>query len=91
MKEHGEVALVSEPGQVFAETFVDFKWRLWQMGFRVPMAAGYANGFFGYLPPTHAFPQGGYEPGMAEGLGLREDMQDLMWAALESIAAPHAA
>ncbi len=51
----GEVALMGEPGEVFAETFVDFKRCLWQMGFRVPMAASYANGFFAYLPPTYAF------------------------------------
>jgi len=81
----GEVALVGEPGEVFAETFVDFKRRLWQMGFGVPMAASYANGFFAYLPPAHAFPEGGYEIGWAQRLGLREDMQELMWDALEKI------
>lgn len=79
----GEMALVGEPGEVFAETFVEFKRRLWQMGFRVPMAASYANGFFGYLPPSHAFPEGGYEVGWAQRLGLHEDMQDLMWEAME--------
>lgn len=80
-----DVVLIGEPGEVFAETFVDYKRRLWQMGFRVPMAASYANGFFGYLPPAHAFPQGGYEVGWAKRLGLREDMQDLMWQAIEKI------
>ncbi len=81
----GEVALVGEPGEVFAETFVDFKRCLWQMGFGVPMAASYANGFFGYLPPAHAFPEGGYEVGWARRLGLREDMQERMWEAIEGI------
>jgi len=81
----GEMALVGEPGEVFAETFVDFKRRLWQMGFRVPMASGYANGFFAYLPPAHAFPQGGYEVSWAQRLGLREDMQERMWEAVERI------
>jgi len=81
----GEVALIGEPGEVFAETFVDYKRRLWQMGFRVPMAASYANGFFAYLPPSHAFPQGGYEIGWARRVGLREDMQERMWEAMERI------
>jgi neutral ceramidase len=82
----GEMALIGEPGEVFAETFVDLKRRLWQMGFHAPMAASYSNGFFGYLPPTHAFPQGGYEVGWARRLGLREDMQDRMWRAMEKMA-----
>jgi len=87
----GEMALVGEPGEVFPDTFVDFKRRLWQKGFYTPMAASYANGFFGYLPPAHAFPEGGYEIGWPRRLGLREDMQDLMWQALEALVAPHAA
>jgi len=81
----GEMALVGEPGEVFTETFVDFKRWLWQMGFGVPMAASYANGFFGYLVPAHAFPEGGYEVGWAQRLGLREDMQERMWKAIEKI------
>jgi len=84
-----DVVLIGEPGEVFAETFVDYKRRLWQMGFGVPMAASYANGFFGYLPPTHAFPEGGYEVEWAQRVGLREDMQKLMWQAIESLVAPH--
>ena len=71
--------------EVFAETFVDFKRRLWQMGFRVPMAASYMNGFFWYLAPARAFPEGGMEVGRARAAGLREDMQAVMWAALEGI------
>jgi hypothetical protein len=54
------------------------------------MASSYANGFFGYLPPTHAFPQGGYEVGWAGRLGLREDMQDRMWEAMEGITTQYA-
>ena len=81
----GQMGLVGEPGEVFAETFVDFKRRLWQMGFGVPMAASYANGFFGYLPPARAFPEGGYEVGWARRLGLREDMQERMWEAIEGV------
>jgi len=81
----GDVACVGEPGEVFAETFVDFKRRLWQMGFRVPMAASYMDGFFWYLPPALAFPEGGMEVERARAAGLREDMQDVMWAALEAV------
>jgi len=85
-----DAVLVGEPGEVFAETFVDFKRRLWQMGFGTPMASSYMNGFFGYLPPGHAFPEGGYEVGWAEKLALREDMQSVMWRAIESLVVPHA-
>lgn len=81
----GDLALIGEPGEVFAETFVAFKRRLWQRGFGVPMASSYANGFFGYLPPTRAFPQGGYEVDWAQRLGLREDVQDRMWETIERI------
>ncbi len=81
----GDMVLVGEPGEVFAETFVDFKRRLWHMGFRVPMASGYANGIFSYLPPADAFPQGGYEVSWARRAGLREDMQERMWEAIEGI------
>ena len=86
----GEMALVGEPGEVFAQTFVAFKRSLWQMGFGVPMASSYANGFFGYLAPAHAFPEGGYEVASAQRHGMREDMQDVMWQALEEMVAPHA-
>jgi len=85
----GDMALIAEPGEVFTETYVDFKRRLWQMGFGVPMAASYANGSFGYLPPAHAFPEGGYEVGWARRVGLREDMQELMWHALAGLVAPY--
>jgi hypothetical protein len=54
------------------------------------MASSYMNGFFGYLPPGHAFLEGGYEVGWAENLALREDMQSVMWRAIESLVVPHA-
>jgi neutral ceramidase len=81
----GHLALVGEPGEVFAETFVDFKRRLWQMGYRVPMAASYMDGFFWYLPPAHAFAEGGMEIERARAVGLREDAQAVMWEALEKV------
>lgn len=81
----GDMALVGEPGGVFAETFVDFRRRLRQMGFCVPMAASCMNGRLWYLAPASAFPEGGMEVGRARAAGLREDMQAVMWAALEDI------
>lgn len=84
----GDVALIGEPGEVFYETVVEFKRRLWRMGFGVPMMSGYANGFFVYLPPADAFAEGGYEVEWARTLGLREDLQAAIWEAIETII-PH--
>ncbi|MCJ7739508.1 MAG: hypothetical protein MUQ10_19715, partial [Anaerolineae bacterium] len=81
----GDVVLLGEPGEVFSETFVEFKRRLWRMGFSVPMMSGYANGFFSYLPPTEAFAEGGYEVNRARTVGLREDLQTAIWEAIEKV------
>jgi len=80
-----EVAVIGEPGEVFAETVLMFKKRLSRMGFGVPMMSSYANGFFVYLPPSEAFIEGGYEVEWARRLGLREDLQTTMWEAIESV------
>ena len=80
-----EVAMIGEPGEVFAETVLMFKRRLGSMGFGVPMMSSYANGFFVYLPPSEAFAEGGYEVEWACRLGLREDLQMAMWEAIEKV------
>lgn len=85
-----EFVLVGEPGEVFAETFVDLKRELWQMGFQVAMTAGYMNGGFGYLPPREAFAEGGYEIDMAKRLGLREDTQERMRRKIIAMVLPFA-
>jgi hypothetical protein len=81
----GDVAFVSEPGEVFAETFVGFKRRMRQLGYRTPMAISCMDGFFWYLTPAEALPDGGMEVELARQLGLREDLHEVMWQALESI------
>ncbi|NLE46551.1 MAG: hypothetical protein GX620_17685 [Chloroflexi bacterium] len=83
-----ELAMIGEPGEVFCETALLFKRRLWQMGFGVPMTSGYANGYFSYLPPSEAFAEGGYEVEWARKLSLREDLQTAMWEAIEGLI-PH--
>jgi neutral ceramidase len=80
----GEVALVGQPGEIFSESALEIKRRLGEMGFGVPMVSGYANGFFVYLPPTNAFREGGYEVKWAQTLGLRDDVQQAMWQAIEA-------
>jgi len=74
-----EVVIIGEPGEVFAETVLAFKRRLWRMGFGVPMMSSYANGFFVYLPPSEAFAEGGYEVEWARRLGLRQT-SDKRWS-----------
>jgi len=66
----GDVALLGEPGEVFSET--------------VPMMSGYANGFFAYLPPADAFAEGGYEVDWARTLGVREDLQAVIWESIKA-------
>ena len=78
----GDIALVGQPGEIFAESVLAIKHRLWEMGVGVPMVSGYANGFFTYLPPTDAFPEGGYEVRLAQRLSTREDVQQVMWQAI---------
>src|SRR6185436_4345712 len=55
------VVLVGEPGEIFSETSVRLRRELRVAGVPFGFAVGYANGRRSYLPPDHAFPDGGYE------------------------------
>jgi len=59
----GDVALVGIPGEPFAQMGLDLK-----TATAAPLAlcVGYANGYLGYIAPSAAWKQGGYEvsPGM---------------------------
>ena len=58
-----ECAVVTLPGEFFAETGAEIARRCGLPGLLV---AGYANGSVGYVPPAGAFPDGGYEVGMTQ-------------------------
>ena len=81
----GELTLVGEPGEVFAETAVNYRVRLRNMGYGAPMLVSYANGFFLYLPEPSAFEEGGYEPNWAATLNISRQLQGRVWDAIEPV------
>jgi neutral ceramidase len=70
------VVLAGEPGDVFSETTIRLRRELRLAGVPYGFAVGYANGRRTYLPPDHAFPDGGYEVAWAKMRGLPETLQD---------------
>ena len=81
----GELMLVSQPAEVFAETAINLKIQLRAMGYKVPALVGYANGFLLYLPEPEDFPEGGYEVNWAVSLGLSKQFQPRARAAIEPV------
>ena len=81
----GDLALVGEPGEVFAETAVNLRVRLRNMGYKSPMLVSYANGFILYLPEPSAFEEGGYEPNWAATLNISRQFQGRVWDAIEPV------
>jgi neutral ceramidase len=71
----GDLVLVTQPAEVFAETAIDLKIRLRAMGYKNPALVTYTNGFLLYLPEPDAFPEGGYEVRWAESMGLSRQFQ----------------
>ena len=61
----GPVAFVGWPGEIFCELGMMVKEA---SPFRPTYTIGYANGSIGYVPTPEAFPQGGYEVGVAAHL-----------------------
>jgi len=86
----GDLLLVGQPGEVFSETAVNLRTRLRALGYRVPMLASYANGWWLYLPEPEAFAEGGYEPGWAVNLNISRQFQPRAWQAIRPLAAKHA-
>ncbi len=72
----GQAVFMTEPGEVFSETAVEFRKRAQQMGYQFPWLVSYANGSFAYLPPRNAFDEGGYEVAWAKRVGLSKHLQD---------------
>ena len=56
----GDGAIVTGPGEVFAEIGLAVRER---SPAEVTLYAGYTNGLISYFPTAAAYPQGGYEPG----------------------------
>ena len=76
------VVLVGMPGEPFADTGVELRRALRAAGARHPFAIGQANGRRAYLPPAHAFADGGYEIQWAQTNGFPQTLQDDIRAAV---------
>jgi hypothetical protein len=85
----GDVLLVGQPGEVFAETSVQLRTHLRTLGVRTPMVVGHANGWLSYLPEPEAFPEGGYEVGRAHGVGTDPSFQPRVRQALDAVLHAH--
>lgn len=86
----GDAVIVGQPGETFSENAVQFRKTCQQMGIPHPVLVSYANGWFSYLTPENAYPEGGYEVNVAQSLGLSRKIQDRITEAimpqLESVA-----
>ena len=72
----GDAVLVGQPGETFSENAVSLRKLSQQMGIGYPMLISYANGWFSYLTPANAYPEGGYEVAVAQSVGLSRHIQD---------------
>jgi hypothetical protein len=72
----GQALFITQPGEVFSETAVEFRKRAQQMGYEFPWLVSYANGSYAYLPPENAFDEGGYEVSWARRVGLSRHLQN---------------
>lgn len=86
----GDLTLVSQPAEVFAETAIRLKVHLRALGYKIPALVSYANGILLYLPEPEDFPEGGYEVQWAVSLGLSKQFQPRFRAAIEPVVQKHA-
>jgi hypothetical protein len=70
------VVLLGQPGELFADTAVELRRAARGAGVRHLLVLGFANGRRMYLPPRHAFADGGYEVEWAQANGIPETLQD---------------
>lgn len=87
----GTAVFMTQPGEVFSETAVEFRKRAQQMGYDSPWLVSYANGNYAYLPPDNAFDEGGYEVEWARRVGLSRRLQDRITAAVLPVLKQHLA
>lgn len=85
----GDLMLVTQPAEVFAETAIGLKIQLRALGYPTPALVTYTNGFLLYLPEPDAFPEGGYEVQWAVSLGLSKDFQTKFRQAITPIVEQH--
>jgi hypothetical protein len=78
----GDALLLGQPGEVFSENAVSFRKACQQMGIAYPLLVSYANGWFSYLTPANAYPEGGYEVSVAQSAGLSRHIQERIWDAI---------
>ncbi|MCL4858178.1 MAG: neutral/alkaline non-lysosomal ceramidase N-terminal domain-containing protein [Caldilineaceae bacterium] len=81
----GDMLLVTQPAEVFAETAINLKIHLRALGYATPALVTYANGFLLYLPEPGDFPEGGYEVQWAVSLGLSSQFQPRFRAEIEPV------
>jgi hypothetical protein len=81
----GDLMLVTQPGEVFAETAWMLKAQLRSMGYVTPVLVSYANGWMAYLPEPSAFPEGGYEVDWAVSLNISAQFQLRVRAAVAPV------
>lgn len=81
----GSAVFMTQPGEVFSETAVEFRKRAQQMGHGFPWLVSYANGSYAYLPPDNAFNEGGYEVAWARRVGLSRHLQDRITEAITPV------
>lgn len=85
----GDLMLVTQPAEVFAETAIRLKIQLRALGYVTPALVSYTNGFLLYLPEPEDFPEGGYEPEWAISLGLSKQFQPNFRQAITPIVERH--
>lgn len=85
----GDVLLVTQPGEVFAETAWMLKAQVRAMGRVTPVLVSYANGWMAYLPEPSAFPEGGYEVDWAVSLNISAQFQPRVRAAVTPVLQAH--
>lgn len=83
----GDVMVVGQPGEIFAETAVRLRTYLRGRGVQTPLIVGHANGWRSYLPEASAFPEGGYEVMRARAEGTSPEFQTRVRSALEKLLA----
>jgi len=83
------ILLVTQPGEVFAETAIGLRKALQSQGYPYPLVLGYANDWQAYLPPFDALLEGGYEASWPALLGLDPRIQDYLRDAVQEIMAQH--
>jgi hypothetical protein len=59
------------------------------MGYYHAMLVTYANGSYAYLPPSHAFNEGGYEVSWPRRYGISRHVQDRIYDAISPILRRH--